>query len=83
MFFICEVTDPYSTAGDFVFVSGADAALGGPNFNAVHTVLSNTVKLGMDREDKRGRFGNQQIVRIDFNALFFDALDFGEKGPRV
>ena len=82
-FSLQDGVDSNGAAGNFVLISGANAALCGADFNAVFTVLSNAVQFRVDRENKSGRFGDEQVLRIDLHALLFNALDFGEECPRI
>ncbi len=45
MFRIGQIADANSAARDFVFIGGANAALGRSYFHAVHAVLANAVQL--------------------------------------
>jgi len=54
-----KVTNANGAARDFIFISGANAALGCADFNAINAVFANTVEFTVDGQDKWRALGNQ------------------------
>ena len=75
---VFQVLYAQGSAGDFVFIGGADTAAGGADLGDTGFFLgrfAGDVQRGMKRQDQRTGFADPQ-TRTHFNTRFFQAFNF-------
>ncbi len=80
---IFQIDHANGAAADFIFVSRADAALGGANAKQAAVRLALGIELAMQRQYQRGIFRHHQILGRDGDAQTFEPPDFVDERPRI
>jgi hypothetical protein len=81
-FAIEEITDAEAGAGGFVTVGRSDTAFGGADLVFAFAEFAGFVDGAVPGHDEVGGVAEEE-VRADFDALFAEAVDFGDEGDGV
>jgi hypothetical protein len=82
---VCQIHDLDGTTTDFVFIGRANASARCANLRscARRRILAVAVEFPVNRQDKRGVFGNFQAVRPKFHALLANTRQFSDECMRI